>query len=65
MQISYNVLLVTTNQKQIRGNAYKALLCVMIWIPHSINRLIGDTEETGILSVVQVVFQRGGCLPTT
>ena len=41
--LNYNVLSVTTNQKQLRGHAYKALPCVMICIPHSVNRLIGDT----------------------
>ena len=40
---NYNVLSVSTEQKQLRGHAYKALPCVMICIPHSVNRLIGDT----------------------
>ena len=40
---NYNVLSVTTNQKQLREHTYKALPCVMICIPHSVNRLIGDT----------------------
>ena len=56
MQITCNVLSVTTNQKQLRGHAYKALPCVMICIPHSVNRLIGDTQGTGILSVVQGLY---------
>ena len=62
MRRNYNVLSVTTNQKQLRGHTYKALPCVMICIPHSVNRLIGDTQGTGILSVVQGLFLHGGCL---